>query len=370
MSQITNNAIFKKMEEWAPQSLGYDWDNNGLQVGAKTNPVKNVLISLDVLEKTVDEAIENNIDLIVAHHPLLFKGLKQIDFETPKGRTLKKLIENNISVYAAHTNLDIADGGVNDMIAEKLAIKNTKPLVNTKSTSLFKVVVYVPKDHLSKVKAALSKAGAGEIGNYSHCSFETIGQGQFKPSDEANPHSGTRGELFIGEEVKLEVIVTEDKLNKAVDQMKNAHPYEEVAYDTLKLENKDKTFGIGRIGCLKKEISVQLLCKQIKEKLNVDRLRVSGDLNKKVQKIAVLGGSGEKYIHDAFKQKADVLITGDITFHLAQEAIELGIVVIDAGHYIEEIMKESVKDYLETSFSNDSINFLVSKENTNPFTFI
>lgn len=370
MSQITNKDIFKKMEEWAPISLGYDWDNNGLQVGSESNVVKNVLVSLDVLEVTVDEAIEKNIDLIVAHHPLLFKGLKEIDFETPKGRTIKKLIENNISVYAAHTNLDIASGGVNDLLADKLSIKQTKPLVETLNTSFYKIIVYVPIGQLETVKNALYDAGAGHIGNYSNCSFETKGKGQFKPLKEANPYSGKQDELSITEEVKLEVIVSKDKLQHSINQMIKAHPYEEVAYDIFKLENSGESFGIGRIGCLNEKTSVQLLCEHIKEKLNIKKLRVSGDLEKSVQNIAIVGGSGEKFIHNAVKQNADVLITGDITFHNAQEAIESGLVVIDAGHYIEEIMKESVKTYLQTNFESKSIHFTISEQNTDPFKFI
>ncbi len=370
MSHLTNKDIFKKLEEWAPISLGYEWDNNGLQVGSHSNLVENVLISLDVLEVTVDEAIENNIDLIVAHHPLLFKGLKQIDFTTPKGRTIKKLIENNISVYAAHTNLDVAENGVNDLLANALLVEDTKPLVETRTIALYKMIVYVPKDYLADVKYALNESGAGHIGNYSDCSFETVGQGQFKPLKEANPFSGEHDKLSVFEEVKLEVIVSEEKLNDAVNQMIKAHPYEEVAYDIYKLQNENKSLGIGRIGCLNKKTSVQLLCEEIKESLDVKNLRVSGDLEKNVEKVAILGGSGEKFIYDAFEQNADVLITGDITFHQAQEAIELGLVVIDAGHYIEKIMKHAVKDYLEANFKSNSINFTVSEKNTDPFTFI
>lgn len=370
MSHVTNNDVFKKMEEWAPISLGYDWDNNGLQIGSSADEAENVLISLDVLESTVDEAIDKDIDLIVAHHPLLFKGLKQIDFTSPKGRTIKKLIENNISVYAAHTNLDIAEGGVNDLLADSLSIKDTKPLVKTKSSLLYKIIVYVPKDYSSDVKQALYDSGAGHIGNYSNCSFETVGKGQFKPLEESNPFSGEHNELSIFEEIKLEVIVPEEKVNKAINKMINAHPYEEVAYDIYKLENINKTLGIGRIGQLSKKTSVQLLCEEIKEKFEMKKLRVSGDVKKQVKKVAILGGSGEKFITEAYKQNADVLITGDITFHQAQEAIELGIVVIDAGHYIEKIMKNAVKKYLTNEFNENKINFSVSTTNTDPFTFI
>src|SRR5699024_10158581 len=168
MSHVTNNDIFKKMEEWAPISLGYDWDNNGLRIGSSAEKLENVLISLDVLESTVDEAIDKDIDLIVAHHPLLFKGLKQIDFTSPKGRTIKTLIENYISVYAAHTNLDIAEGGVNDLLANSLSIKDTKPLVKTKSSLLYKIIVYVHKDYLSYVNQSLYNTFEEHIGYYSN----------------------------------------------------------------------------------------------------------------------------------------------------------------------------------------------------------
>src|SRR5699024_2573970 len=210
MSHVTNNDIFKKMEESVSISLGYDWDNNGLQIGSSAEKVENVLISLDVLESTVDEAIDKDIDLIVAHHPLLFKGLKKIDFSTPKGRTITKLIENNISVYAAHTNLDIAENGVNDLLANALSVKGTKPLVETAITSLYKIIVYVPEDYLSAVKQALNEAGAGHIGNYAECSFETTGQGQFMPLKDATPFSGKHDKLSVFEEIKLEMIVSEE----------------------------------------------------------------------------------------------------------------------------------------------------------------
>src|SRR5699024_6301482 len=198
----------------------------------------------------------------------------------------------------------------------------------------------------------------------------TVGKGQFKSLENSNSFSGEHNQLSVFEEIKLEVIVPEEKVNKAINKMINAHPYEEVANDIYKLENVNKTLGIGRIGQLSEKMSAQLLCEEIKEKFEMKKLRVSGNVKKQVKKVAILGGSDEKFITEAYKQNADVLITGDITFHQAQEAIELGIVVIDAGHYIEKIMKNAVKKYLTNEFNENKINFSVSTTNTDPFTFI
>src|SRR5690625_2046805 len=179
--QINTSDVFHVIESWAPKNLAYDWDNVGLQVGSYNRPVKRVMITLDVLESVVDEAIAKKTDLIIAHHPLLFKSLKQINIDTPVGRTIYKLIENNITVYAAHTNLDIAQGGVNDMLFDQLKINPKDYLVHLKTEKLYKLMVYVPKTHAEEVRNAISNAGAGHIGKYSHCTFQTKGQGTFKP---------------------------------------------------------------------------------------------------------------------------------------------------------------------------------------------
>lgn len=272
--KYVNKDIFDAMEKWAPKSLAYDWDNVGLQVGSYFNNVRNILISLDVLELTVDEAIKHNIDLIIAHHPILFTGIKELNYDTPKGRTLKKIIENNISVYAAHTNLDIAVGGVNDLLCERLNLTDVVPLEMINSTGITELI------------------------------------------------------------------------------------------------NANKQLGIGRLGCLKDEISVQSLCEDIKMNLDVSQLRVTGPIDKLISKVAILGGSGEKYIKRAYQAGADVLITGDVSFHYAQEAEELGIVVIDAGHYIEKVMKQATSDYLKKALNSNELKFKVSEVSTDPFKFI
>lgn len=369
-NKVNNSAVFKIIENWAPQSLAYDWDNVGLQVGSYNRRAKKVMITLDVLEKVVDEAVEKDVDLIIAHHPLLFKSLNQINFDTPKGRTIAKLIQHNITVYAAHTNLDIAQGGVNDILCKRLQIQPTEHLVHVKNEKLYKVVVYVPHSHANEVRDAMSNAGAGHIGNYSHCTFQTEGQGTFKPLEGTNPYIGQVDQVEYVEELKIESIVQESMLESVVKLMVQAHPYEEVAYDIFPLMNEGESVSLGRLGQLQEKMSLEAVATKVKSDFNLDHVRVIGDLKKLVQNVAVIGGSGEKYIHQAKRKGADVFITGDLTFHTAQEAEEIGLAVIDAGHYIEEVMKKATKTKLEKQFYNHDIQFVVSETNTNPFKFI
>lgn len=367
---INNSDVFQAMEEWAPSDLAYDWDNIGLQIGSYSQVVKKAMITLDVLESVVDEAIENNVDLIIAHHPLLFKSIKQIDIDTPQGKISEKLLKHNITVYAAHTNLDVAIGGVNDILCDLLEVESRKHLIKMKTEILYKVVVYVPATHLKAVRNALSAGGAGHIGNYSHCTFQTEGQGTFKPLTGAHPYIGEKDQLALVDEVKIETIASENNLSTIIKKMKKAHPYEEVAYDILPLVNKGESLGIGRIGLLKNDMSLQELAEHVKDVFDLPHLRVTGDLKGSVKRIAVLGGSGGKYIHQAKEMGADVYITGDMTFHVAQEAEEVGLSVIDAGHYIEKVMKEVTKNVLKQQFDATDLEIIVSNVNTDPFKFI
>lgn len=370
MTIIKNSTIFQAIEKWAPKSLAYEWDNVGLQIGSYQNKAMRIMITLDVVESVVDEAIDKNIDLIIAHHPLLFKPLKQIDFNSPKGKIIHKLIRHNISVYAAHTNLDIANGGVNDMLCHALSIKPQKNVLNTSFDQLVKLVVFIPETHVEAVREALSNAGAGHIGNYSHCTFQSVGQGTFKPLKNATPYIGTENQLTFVNEVKLETIISNQKVSSLVQAMIKAHPYEEPAYDIIPLENKGTRYGLGKIGVLEKEMRLKKLATQVKETFAMPNVRVTGNLDKVIKKVAIVGGSGEKYINNAAELGVDVLITGDMTFHTAQDALEMGLSVIDAGHYIEKVMKESVKAYLDNYFKQTDLVCLISETNTDPFQFV
>src|SRR5699024_6016275 len=204
MNQLTNADIFQWMESWAPKKLAYDWDPIGLQIGSYHKKVKKVMVTLDVLDSVADEAIEQNVDLIISHHPLLFKPLSQLDTNTPKGRIVQKLIKHDITVYSAHTNLDIASGGVNDMLCEALNIEPEDFLVSKETGKLYKLAVYVPVTHEEIVRDALGNSGAGHIGNYSHCTFQTQGIGTFKPLEGTNPFIGEKGKMEYVDEVRME----------------------------------------------------------------------------------------------------------------------------------------------------------------------
>lgn len=368
MSIIYHNQIFTLLEQWAPKNLAYDWDNVGVQIGSKTDVTKKVMVTLDVLESVVDEAIEKDVNLIIAHHPLLFKPINHIDFQTPKGKVIKKLIEHEITVYAAHTNLDIADGGVNDLLCDALQIGSTKNFIHVQNESLYKLAVFVPESHENELRNALSNKGAGHIGNYSHCTFRTEGQGTFRPLEGTNPYIGTTNKLEFVNEVKLETIVQETKLANVLQAMKKVHPYEEVAYDIYPLKQKGKSYGLGRIGKLSKAVTLYEFAEKVKNTFQLRTLKVVGELDNYVEKIAVLGGSGEKFIQQAKKMGADVYITGDLTFHHAQDAMEMGLSLIDPGHYVEQIMKKATKQYIEKHFQE--ITTIESTINTNPFQFV
>ena len=328
------------------------------------------MITLDVFESVVDEAIENNVDLIIAHHPLLFKSIKQVNTDHSQGRIIQKLIKHDVSVYAAHTNLDVADGGVNDMLCDGLGIEERDVLVETDTEKLYKVVVYVPKSHLDVIQDVLSGQGAGHIGNYSHCTFQTSGKGTFKPLTGTNPYIGNQGEIAYVDEVKVETIVQEEKLHGVVNAMIQAHPYEEVAYDIFPLKNPGKRSGVGRIGKINTSMNVKELCEHVKAIFGISHVRVTGDVTKQVNKVAVLGGSGEKYTQAAINMGADVYITGDMTFHMAQNAWQKDLPVIDAGHYIEQVMKQATKSYLDDKLQAQGIEIIISKESTDPFQII
>lgn len=367
---LKSSQIFNVIEKWAPLHLAYDWDNVGLQIGSYSQEVKKVMVTLDVIEAVVDEAISKDVDLIIAHHPLLFKPLRRLNVDDVKGKIIEKLIKQQISVYAAHTNLDIAKDGVNDMLCKQLDLKETYPLTDLHHEPLFKLTVFVPLTHIRQVQDALSEGGAGHIGDYSHCTFQTKGKGTFKPLEGTNPYIGTTNQLEEVDEIKIETIVKGQDLNRVLRLMIAAHPYEEVAYDIYPLENKaSASLGLGRIGKLNEPVTLEVFVHTVKEKLNVSHVRVTGNLEDKIEKVAVLGGSGEKYIHQAKRQGADVYITGDMTFHNAQDAMVSGLNVIDAGHYIEQIMKQEVARLLCNHF-NGQLEVIISETNTEPFRFM
>ncbi len=372
MKTVNGHEIIQLFEEFSPKHLAEEGDPIGLQIGRLNEKVENVMITLDVLENVVDEAIKNNVKLIIAHHPPLFRPLKSIQTDSYQGRMIEKLIKHDISVYAAHTNLDVAVGGVNDLLVESLHLKNTSVLLPTYKEDIRKLVVYVPKESSEKLQSALGNAGAGHIGNYSHCSFSSEGTGSFLPEENSNPHIGKIGKLEKVTEVKLETVYPISIEKKVLKAMFTHHPYEEVAYDIYKMEKEGKALGLGRIGYLQEEMSLKEFSSHVKEKLGMDGIRVIGDLDAKVRKVAVLGGDGNKFISVAKRQGADVFVSGDIYYHTAHDAMMMGINVVDAGHHIEKVMKDGVASYLAKKCGEKGfiVNVFASKADTNPFTFM
>ena len=361
-------TLIKKIESKYPLSLAYDWDNVGLLVGDFDMEVNKVLVVLEANEKVIDEAIENNIDLIITHHPFIFKKMNKINTQDLKGKLIHRLIKNDIALYSMHTNFDIAYDGLNDYFMKLMGFENSKVLDVTNTEVLYKLAVYVPNSHIDKVKNALFDAGAGHIGNYSHCSFSTQGVGSFKPLENTNPYIGNIGEIELVEEVKIETIVPQRILGGVISSMIKAHPYEEVAYDIYKLENKGNSVGLGRISKLENSITLEALCKHIKCKLNMEHIRVTGNLNDKISKVAVVTGSGADMFKKAQRNGADVLITGDMKYHDAQDAIDMGMNVIDCGHFdTENIFKDAINIYLENI---EGIDVIKSNINLNPFKII
>ncbi|NEU32382.1 Nif3-like dinuclear metal center hexameric protein [bacterium LRH843] len=365
-------TIIQHFEAWAPKSYAVDGDKNGLMIGTLNKPIQKIMIALDVLEEVIDEAIAEEVDLIIAHHPLIFRPLKKVDLGTAQGRIVSKAIKHDIAIYAAHTNLDIAVGGVNDMMAEALGLKELAVLAPTGSVALKKVIVFVPDSHAEQVRDAMSRAGAGHIGNYSHCTFNSSGTGTFKPEEGTDPFIGKEGKLEFVEEVKIETIIPSHLQHKVIAALIKSHPYEEPAYDIYPLDNQGEVLGLGRIGKLEHDMTLAEFAEHVKTAFDVKGARVVGDLNSTVKKVAVLGGDGNKYMNAALYNGADVIVTGDVYYHVAHDAMMDGLNIVDPGHNVEKIMKEGVKNYIEAFIKDKGYTIMVitSKVNTDPFVFV
>lgn len=340
-------TIIEALERLAPRHLAEEWDNVGLQLGSPSQEINGVLVALDLNENVVAAAERSGADLIVCHHPLFFKPLKKIRTDLPEGRLLARLIKADIAVYAAHTNLDIAQGGVNDILAAKLGLGKTEGLAVTGEEEMCKLTVFVPESHWQKTADAMSKAGAGQVGNYSNCTFRTSGYGRFLPLEGANPFIGNQGQIAEVEEIRLETILPERISRRVVKAMLAAHPYEEAAYDLQALKNKGSVQALGRIGCLPEMLAADEFIALVKKSLGVEKIRVAGVRKKELRKVAVCGGSGASLLAKAAFAGADAYVTGDVKYHEAQSAAEAGLLLLDAGHFATEWpIVEVLKNYL------------------------
>jgi len=369
---ISCQTLVHILEKWAPKRLAMDWDNPGLAIGELSVKVSKILLTLTITFKTVEFAVNNGFEMIISHHPLFFKPLKSLRKDTPLGKIVYEAVKNDIVIYSAHTNMDTACGGINDILAKVLALQQLQILKQTYEEGLKKLVVFVPRGYEDTVRNAMCDVGAGHIGNYSHCSFSTNGLGTFKPLAGTKPFIGEEGKLKKADEIRIETIIPGNLQNKVVNAMLKAHPYEEVAFDIYPLENPGKTYGLGRIGYTKEPIILKEFCETVKQKLNISHIRVVGDLNKSISKVAICGGAGSDLAQVAAFFGADVLITGDVKYHEALDAKEAGLAIIDAGHFsTETILLPVLKKHLEqeTRLLNKQVEISIYKDE-DPFVII
>lgn len=364
---MTVNAIAQLLEELAPLAHAEDFDNVGLLVGNPTMTVTGVLVTLDTLEHVVEEAIEKKCNMIVSFHPILFKGLKRLTGSTYVERVVAKAIIHQIAIYSMHTALDNSPLGVNAKICEVLGLANPSILI-PKSGTLKKLTTYAPLAAAERVKSALFKAGAGAIGKYSHCSFRVEGVGSFKAEAAAQPHVGKVGEVHLEKEAQINVVYPFEKENKVVAALLEAHPYEEVAYEIVSLDNPNPWLGMGMIGTLEEAMTEEAFLQSVKKRMHTPVIRHSQLLGKKVKRVAVLGGSGAFAMSAAKKANADVFITADLKYHQFFEA-EGQLVLADIGHFeTEQFTKALLVEYLTKKMPKFAI--ALSKRITNPIKYL
>lgn len=369
---VALNQILPLLEKLAPASWAESWDRVGLQLGDANAAVNKILVCLDVLPDVVDEAKRCNAQLLISHHPLFLAPITKLDFTSPQGGLIKSLVDFKLNVYVAHTNLDVAPGGVCDILAQQVGLRNTTVL-QPGPEELNKVVVFVPEDNADSVYEAMVEAGAGQIGSYSGCSFWLDGTGTFMPERDAQPFIGQKGKLNRVREQRIESLVTKDKLSRVMQAIHRTHPYEEVACDIYPVINWGKGRGLGRIGDLPQELSAGEFCARLKQKLNLQGLRLTGEVETMVSRVAVCGGSGDLLIPVAKADGAQMLVTGDIKYHQAQGALAMGLAIADIGHYpSERVIIDELVAKLEQSLktANHSVEVVASRMEKDVFHYL
>ena len=333
---IKCKEICKAMEEIAPCELAMGFDNVGLLVGDENADVTRVLFALEVSTDVIDEAIDLGADMIIAHHPIMLSPIKRLTAGYGDGSIAYRLARNGINFYAAHTNLDIVKGGVNDVLSRLIGLENIEGLEPYYEKDYKKIAVFVPDGHAKEVQSVMFKAGAGKIGDYGNCSFSVMGQGTYTVPEDGRPFIGKQGSFERTTEVKIETIVPGYLLNKVLSEMIKVHPYEEVAYDVYALDHCPGNESMGRVGILKKPISLDEFAVVVSDALKIDGCQIMGEKSKKIFKVAVCSGSGGSVLGWAKSRDVDVLVTGEMKHHEILLANEMGICVIMGGHFATE----------------------------------
>lgn len=373
MSKITGYEFIELFESHVPTWLAEDGDPVGLHVGDLSRPIHKIMVTLDVRPEVVLEAIEKSVDFIFSHHPPIYRPIKNLDLSDKQTKMYADLIKHDISVYAAHTNLDNAANGMNDWLAEALGLADIEIMDVTKRIPVKKLAVCVPNAHCNAVRLAMTDAGAGSITDeYTHCSYEVQGVGRFTPLEGAKPAIGHINEPEEVQEKKIEMLVEDKYLPDVLEALYESHPYEEPVFEIYALENFQREYGLGRVGNLAEPMPLTDFIRHVKETFQVEGLRfIANDRNQMISRVAICGGDAGKYYRKAMNKQADVYITGDVYYHTAHDMQADGMTVIDPGHHIEQICKPK----LHAIFSewkkeqNWDVDILVSEINTDPFIF-
>lgn len=335
------NDILKIMDEIVPPGLSEVWDNSGLQVGDVTKTVKKIWISLDPSHDVVKSACSNDVDLLITHHPLIFSPLKSIRSDSVVGSIIKLCFKHDLTIFAAHTNYDIVEGGVNDILAGKIGLqdlsifKSTQP-TNASESGTCKIVIFTPESHKDSILNALFESGCGLIGNYSCCSFYNSGTGTYMPGKNSKPYAGKTGEMTYADEMRIESIVKTNQVDRVIRYVKERHPYEEMAYDVYPLAGNYTSSGIGRVGMLKKPLTLKAFAELVKNNLNLDTLKIAGRENLQVERVAVCSGSGSSLLKEFVKSGADAYVSGDLKHHDAKLIEDEDLGLVDIGHFSSE----------------------------------
>ncbi len=368
---VNGLEVIRRFETRFPLWLAEEGDPVGLHIGELDRNIERIMVTLDVRPEVVAEAIEKQVDLIIAKHPPIFRPIQRLTPENPQTKMYLDLIKHDIAVYAAHTNMDIAQNGLNDWFCEALGVEVDHYLTKTHEVALRKLVVFTPKDNAHTMRQALGDAGAGSQGEYHHTSYSMSGIGRFTPTESADPTIGVAHQPEEVPEERIEVIYPETIERQVIEAMFAVHPYEEPAYDILSLHNPPQTYGVGRVGSLKEAMSLDDFVEKVKRCFDLETLRVIEPTNPKkhIKRIAICGGSGEKFYVDALKHQADVYLTGDVYYHTAHDMQAAGLTVIDPGHHIEVLCVPKVVEILEKWKKTEEwdVSIIPSRTNTNPF---
>ncbi len=364
---MTLTELISYFDSAVPLAFQESYDNSGLQVGDPEQEITSAMITLDVTEQVMEEAIQEGCDLILSHHPVIFSPIKRISTSTASERIITSAIRNKIAIYSLHTNLDVTSSGISIKMAGKIGLLNTKVLRPLKNR-LYKLVTYVPDNFMEKVRIAVFEAGAGVIGNYDYCGFVAEGTGSFRAGDDADPFVGEKGKLHFEKEARFETVLYSHLRERVIGALLEAHPYEEVAYDLYPLENDNVTVGLGCVGELPEHLNEPEFLRLVSEIFGASGLRYSKASGKQIKKVALCGGAGAELLKDAISASADAFITADVRYHTFHEAGER-ILLIDCGHYeTEKHSVEIIYDLFVKKFPTFALRF--SKTNTNPINYL